>query len=321
MGCCLSRNGRPDGPYTGTGASASARAINEQPQPGGPSGSQVGNDESMLSPDAGGRRRRRSRQPLSQHINRPLRWHEWTSQNRIWTLAGLQRERVAFFDTRVTGRQEVWQTLHAALEVLWMAQAAARQNQVSRRSEDGPSEQDPALALATAQSILDAADITLPTGDIRDGAYDALGNLYQFPHYIVSDPSNLSWRPGAEEEDLDDNKADLTAGEETEDREDGDDIEDEVGRRREEKGKAVVDVRDLISIKARLSDGSKDVNISVDKGSSARSVARQIAEETRLPSSKKIRLVYMGKMLKDSSRLVDQGYKQGHVINAFVFNR
>lgn len=316
MGCCFSRDGGPDGPYTGPGASTSARAINEQPHTGGASGSQTGNDE-PIHPSASRRRRR----GLTQHINRPLRTYEWTSQNRIWTPVELRRERDEFFDTRVTGREEIWQTLKAALEVLWAAEAATRQTRISRRSEDGPSEQDPATALATAQSIINAADITLPTGDLRDGAYDPLGNLYQIPRHIISDPSNLAWCPGSEREDLDDNKADLTAGEETEEREDGDDIHDEVERRREEKGKAVVDARDLIAIRARLSDGSRDVNVSANKGHSVRSLARQIADESCLSPNKKIRIVYMGKMLKENTPLVDQGYQQGHVINAFVFNR
>jgi hypothetical protein len=145
--------------------------------------------------------------------------------------------------------------------------------------DDGPSEEDPAVALATAQSILDAADITLPTGNLYNGAYDALGNYYQLTHPVVADPQNVLWSPGSpEDEELDDVKADLTAGEETE-RECG---EDEAERRREEKGKAVLDIRDQITIRARLSDGSRDVSVAVGKGDSVRRVARQIAEEAKV---------------------------------------
>jgi hypothetical protein len=140
---------------------------------------------------------------------------------------------------------------------------------------DGPSEEDPAVALATAQSILDAADITLPTGDLYNGAYDALGNYYQLTHPVVADPQNVLWSPASpEDEELDDVKADLTAGEETE--------RDEAERRREEKGKAVLDVRDQITIRARLSDGSRDVSVAAGKGDSVRRVARQIAEEAKV---------------------------------------
>lgn len=119
----------------------------------------------------------------------------------------------------------------------------------------------------------------MPTGDLHNGAYDALGNYYQLPHHIVADPLNLLWSPGsAEDGDLNDVKADLTAGEETE-REQAD---DEAERRREEKGKAVANIRDQITIRARLSDGSRDISVVVDKGDSVRRVARLIAEKAKV---------------------------------------
>ncbi|KAH6856370.1 hypothetical protein B0I37DRAFT_351440 [Chaetomium sp. MPI-CAGE-AT-0009] len=293
MGCCLSRDGGPNSPYPGGAATGSGRAINEATQTAGASSSQTGVDESL--PSGSQRRRRQSHQPLNQHINKPLRRHEWVSRDRQWTPEALRRERIEFFDTRVSGRAEIWQTLRAALEVLWAADEVARNGQQHRTSEDGgPSEEDPVVALATAQSIIDAADITLPTGDLYNGAYDAFGNYYQLSHHIVADPSNLL---RGSTEDLGDAKADLAPGEETE-REYGD---DEVERRREEKGKAVVDIRDQITIRARLSDGSRDVSVV-------------------LQSNKKIRIAYMGKILEDGSPLMAQGWKQGHVINALVFS-
>ncbi|KAK4134069.1 hypothetical protein BT67DRAFT_306938 [Trichocladium antarcticum] len=322
MGCCLSRDGGLNSsPYPGGEATSSARAINEAPQPTGAPSLQTGNDEPNQSPGAR-RRHRHSQQALTQHINRPLRRREWTSHNRQWTPAALRRERAEFFDTRVTGRQEIWQTLHAALEVLWTADEAARNGLTRRQSEDdGPSEDDPTIAAATAQSILDAADITLPTGDLHNGAYDAFGNYYQLPRQIVSDPLNLLRRTGsADADDLDDAKADLTAGEETAEERD-DDGDDEAERRREEKGKAVVDIRDQITIRARLSDGSRDVRVTADKADLVRRVARLIAEEAKLPSNKKVRIAYMGKILQDTSPLSAQGWTQGHVVNALVFSR
>ncbi|KAH6632058.1 hypothetical protein F5144DRAFT_533270 [Chaetomium tenue] len=277
MGCCLSRDGGPNSPYPGGAATGSGRAINEATQTAGASSSQTGIDESL--PSGSQRRRRQSHQPLNQHINKPLRRHEWVSRDRQWTSAALRRERIEFFDTRVTGREEIWQTLRAALEVLWAADEVARNSRHQRVSEDGgPSEEDPVVALATAQSIIDAADITLPTGDLHNGAYDAFGNYYQLPHQIVADPSNLLRSPSSTE-GLGDAKTDLAAGEETE-REYGDD-DDEVERRREEKGKAVVDIRHQITIKARLSDGSRDVSVAVNEGDTVRRIARAIAEQAK----------------------------------------
>ncbi len=39
------------------------------------------------------------------------------------------------------------------------------------------------------------------------------------------------------------------------------------------------------------------------------------------PSTKKIRIAYMGKMLKEGISLEDQGWQTDHIVNALVFNR
>lgn len=41
----------------------------------------------------------------------------------------------------------------------------------------------------------------------------------------------------------------------------------------------------------------------------------------QLASTKKIRVAYMGKILKESLTLEAQGWQPGHVVNALVFNR
>jgi hypothetical protein len=130
--------------------------------------------------------------------------------------------------------------------------------------------------LATAQIILTAAEITLPTGDLAQGAYDSLGNYYALPEWVVSDPSNVGEDEDTGEETVADGKGDLTVGEETTEELDG----EEAMRRREEKGKAVVDTRDQITIQARLSETSRDVSVVAGKGETVRSVARKIQEES-----------------------------------------
>jgi hypothetical protein len=45
--------------------------------------------------------------------------------------------------------------------------------------------------VSSAQSILDASKCTCPTGDIRDGVWDDLGNLYRIPAFCLSSPLNL----------------------------------------------------------------------------------------------------------------------------------
>ncbi|KAB5577695.1 hypothetical protein GE09DRAFT_1051864 [Coniochaeta sp. 2T2.1] len=322
MGCCISRPSGPNSPYPGgAGADASARAINEGGQQQqittAAPGLQQAPSDSLPSPVSathprrhrhGNRHAHASDQPLDQHINKPLRRHEWISRTtaanttatnpvRTWTPRALARERTEFFDTRVTGRQEIWQALRAALELMWEADTAARDSRVRQQglaespteSEVGVTttsgEQDRDAALATAQTMLTAAEITLPTGDLANGAYDSFGNYYSLPEWIVADPIDVCLAEDGEGEGREvygDAKGELTAGEETAEEELED---DEAVRRREEKGKAVVDMRD------------------------------------QLPSTKKIRLAYMGKILKESSSLLSQGWKQGHVVNALVFSR
>jgi hypothetical protein len=46
-------------------------------------------------------------------------------------------------------------------------------------------------ALTTAQQILTASEITVPSGNLADGAYDNLGVFYPLPDHIVSDPINI----------------------------------------------------------------------------------------------------------------------------------
>jgi hypothetical protein len=183
----------------------------------------------------------------------------WTSQNRLWTRVDLDRQRAEFFDTRVTGHPEIWQTIRAALEVLWSGGDV-------HDSDDG---------LGTAQQILDAAGITLPTGDLAGGVYDSLGAFYPVPEHIVADPTNLAVVPprAPDEED----KSGAAEGEPID--------EDELLRRREEKGKAVVNTNDLVTIRAKLSDReATPLKVIISKEDSVRLVARKILEESDVSS-------------------------------------
>jgi hypothetical protein len=148
---------------------------------------------------------------------------------------------------------EIWQTLRVALEII--------------RSERNPEDEEEGLA--TAQQILDAAEITLPTGDLINGAYDGFGAFYPMPAYIVSDPTNIAHEEPAEVDD----------GGKGEDSEEVD--EDELLKRREEKGKGVLNPADQIHVKARLSDGGgPDLRVSIGKDDSVRLLARRLLEES-----------------------------------------
>lgn len=252
-------------------------------------------------------RRHRDQRPLDQHIDKQLRWHVWQSRNRIWTKAQLDKEREDFFDTRVTGREEVWQTVHAALRELWDADRAKTAGTAEDVAGDDP-------VLSIAQEILRAAEITLPTGDLANGVYDSLGQYYALPEWIVRDPANVATdEPQAGPET--DRKAEITSGGESS--EDIDD--DELLRRREEKGKAVVDIRATTKIRIRISETARDTIVRVSPDETVRSVAQKALQKSGLdPTTRRIRLVYLGKTLKDDASLASQGHNKDHVINAFI---
>ena len=179
---------------------------------------------------------------LAEQFNQPLRPHVWTAKKRKWTRQELDREREEFFDTRVTGRQEIWGALRIVIGLL------------------GEGE------IETAQGILDASGITVPTGDLKNGAYDEAGNFYQMPEHMVSDPENLM------PEEKSPTAAASTEAEETD--------EDELERRREEKGKAVLKSGESIKVKARLSDrGGPDIVVELSKDQNVRVLIRRIQDE------------------------------------------
>ncbi|KAI1747425.1 hypothetical protein F4782DRAFT_543556 [Xylaria castorea] len=304
MGCCFSRQSGSDAPYSADASSSPiARAVNPQQRP------------SSNADDPNGQHAvghgQRARQPLSQHIDKPLRRHEWTSRDRAWTRPDLDLQRTEFFDTRVTGRSEVWQVIRTALEAMW-------ESDIRRTAGVEPVDDDGTDGLATAQELLKAAEVTLPTGDLSNGVYDSLGNYYALPEWIVSDPTNVAEDSRIRRESVDrDGKADDDLTEDTTEEVD----EDEALRRREEKGKAVVDIKNLVKVRARLSENYPDVVIGIDADESVRSLSRKIAEESGLPSTRQVRIAYMGKILKENMSLQSQGWQKDHVVNALVFNR
>ncbi|KZF26375.1 hypothetical protein L228DRAFT_235456 [Xylona heveae TC161] len=220
---------------------------------------------------------RRRSTTLGEQANRPLRRHVWTSK-RPWSRPDLELERQEFFDTRVTGQPDIWRALRMAIEIM-------------------PTELD------TAQGILDAAGITLPTGDLADGAYDERGNLYQMPEHVVVDPVNLV--SDMEKTSARVAKADAETVEES----------DALSGKQEEKGETA----GTYTVRARLSDrGGRDVLVTLTKEQKVEALAKKIQEEAQLHDKVKVRIAYMGHILKEGRTLYEQGWKDGHVVNALV---
>ena len=122
--------------------------------------------------------------------------------------------------------------------------------------------------ITTAQSILDAAAITVPTGDLKNGVYDEAGNLYHLPEHVISDPTNMVVEDEIKKGEMENEVTD---------------DEEELERKRDEKGKAVVKSGDMVKVKARLSDrGGPDVVVAMGKEQTVRVLMRKVLEEANV---------------------------------------
>ena len=244
QGCCASRQQNDEGPpYNGPPQhNESTQAIaNEPAQPLEP----ITSDPSNLATTSSRRSRNRRQVPVTSPTPVPLRPHIWTSK-RQWTRSQLIKERKEFFETRVAGHHDIWETLKVVVELL----------------ADGD--------VALAQNVVDAAEIVVPTGDLKNGAYDSLGNLYQMPEHVVCDPVNVII-DGPEKAGKEGSSAD------------GSEDEEEAERRREEKGKGIVVEGDMLKVKARLSDrGGPDIVVQMVKGQTVRWLIRRILEDSNV---------------------------------------
>ncbi|RMZ87614.1 hypothetical protein DV736_g5161, partial [Chaetothyriales sp. CBS 134916] len=238
---------------------------------------------------------------LTEHYNRALvQPAPWKSTSRTWTQAQLARERTDFFETRITGRREVWEALRQVAECV--------------REGD----------LATAQGILDAAGITLPTGKLENGAYDEAGDLYRLSQAILHDPTNVVEDEGEGEGDAqtvvgvastggkDDKIVEVVEAVK------GDDDASRTEDRGKGKGKAAV-TKDAIAVRCRLSDrGGPDVVVLVGRKDPVGVLARSAKEDGAVPATANVRIAYLGHILDEKQSLSDQGWKEGHVVNALV---
>ncbi|WPG99630.1 Hypothetical protein R9X50_00244800 [Acrodontium crateriforme] len=210
-----------------------------------------------------------------------------------WSRSLLEKERADFFDTRVTGRQEVWDALRLACDVI--------------RHGD----------LAEAQGILDAINVTCPHGRVasgrgskreKGGLYDEYGALYEIPPWILADPTDV----------IEDEEKDL-AGDEDDDDKYHNNEAIAVAPRRDEKGKGrAEDIGELVSLRARLSDQAIDITVEI--GTKQRLSFAITALEKRIGPRKRVRLAYLGKVIDENSTLEQTGWATGHVVNALVFD-
>lgn len=163
--------------------------------------------------------------------------------------------------------------------------------------------------IGTAQGIIDASEITLPTGDLVDGAYDKFGNLYQLPQSVVSAPSNIVEDEDAAAQEKDAAKPSIYQT-----------LDPGASSEPGEKGKEAISSDESITVKARLSDrggASQDVIVTIGKADSTQALMNAVAAQAGLPQAK-VRIAYLGKVLKANKGFVAQGWQTGHVVNALV---
>ncbi|KAG2222796.1 hypothetical protein INT45_011606 [Circinella minor] len=233
----------------------------------------------------------------------------WTADSPI-TQTQLENQRTVFWETAPSyeGRAEIWQALHAAMT-----------------SPD----------IRMAQSILDAANIIIPTGNPAEGCYDELGNRYVIPMYCFIDPTNLIVSENDNEQDHDDTTgmiASTSVPAQTDiKREEGIDNEQENNnhqddnhhqqQQHEDKKSLSSDVpltttaptttSNLIPITVRLST-AQDIKVDISKtDETVSSLRTRIYMQTPNISvqTHNIRLIYLGRILQEEDKILYEGFE------------
>ncbi|KAJ4367481.1 hypothetical protein N0V83_007064 [Neocucurbitaria cava] len=101
--------------------------------------------------------------PSARHV-KPLT----DSTNVTWTRSRLEKERQDWWDTQVTGSQEIWGAIRLAAQYLQLGE------------------------LQEAQTMLDVTGCTCPTGLMWRGVYDPTGIQYKVPEWVVVEPDGLA---------------------------------------------------------------------------------------------------------------------------------
>ena len=137
------------------------------------------------------------------------------------------------------------------------------------------------------------------------------------PDWVVVDPGDL-----VVGEDLEEEEKDVEGGASDDDEESSREMAargvrspQQQQQRTVEKGKARAESPgSMLQVKARLSDSSADVVFQLGSRLPV-SVALQLVQQA---SGKVVRLMYLGKSLREDKTLLEQGWQRGHVLNAMV---
>ncbi|KAF2131542.1 hypothetical protein P153DRAFT_365124 [Dothidotthia symphoricarpi CBS 119687] len=183
------------------------------------------------------------------------------SANPSWTRSRLDKERNDWWDTRVTGSQEMWSAIRMAAEHLQKGE------------------------IQEAQTILDAAGCTCPSGELWRAVYDSTGIKYKVPEWLVVLPDGL-----VEEEEGATGPA-------------GSAIPCAYGMGGDEMQEKTEEQGDTALIKIRLSSTQRDVKLRVRKNERVMAIVDQLKQDAQLSPSSRIRLVYLGYLYQEHETL------------------
>ncbi|CAG8746517.1 19559_t:CDS:2, partial [Racocetra fulgida] len=186
----------------------------------------------------------------------------WTSETSI-TIGQLKKQRDAFWETAPI----IWDALRHACE-----------------SDD----------LEYAQLILNAAKITIPTGNLVDGCYDELGNRYVIPAYCLVDPTNLirDYEEGTSDHG-DETNSDLLLD---------------------------PSATEQLPVIIRLSTSAEDVQINVNpKIDTIDTLKIKLCANQKIDQKKfTIRFFFLGSLLDGKTKLADVKFDQGQLLQALI---
>lgn len=74
-----------------------------------------------------------------------------------------------------------------------------------------------------------------------------------------------------------------------------------------------------MKVRARLSDRGTDVVVKVGKEERVGVLVRRVREVAGIPHHTRLKIGYLGRLLHEHESLAAQGWREGHVVNALVF--
>lgn len=220
-----------------------------------------------------------------------------------WTHSQLERERIAFFETRVSGDPQIWIALRHVCDLL--------------RAGD----------TSGAQTVLDSVGCTCPTGRIKSdrirgtetrgkkgGIFDERGNSYEIPGWLVADPGDIVAEPEREIEEIDGVGTQHRDEEKSLDGQSHDEGHVYTGDKDNDTKKGA---GEMVTVRARLSDRGSDLSVETGLHSKVKALVKKVQQEACMTG--RVKLIYLGKELSEEKSLAQQGWQTGHVVSVFVF--